>query len=406
MLHPRRIPFIGNGTFVEAKGEPSSINPPVFLMPKLLFFVTEDWWFCQHFLPMARAAQAAGFEVTVATRVHEHADRIAAEGCRVIALAQDRRSVDPGEVTSVVARMIRILRKERPDIVHCVGLRCVVLGGLAARLAGAGALVLAPTGLGHLWVENGVIERILRRIVRAFVGRWLRSSRTRYLFENSEDPREFGLDPVGSDVTLVRGAGVDPKQFVVVPEPSTPPVKVAVVSRMLKPKGIAEAVAATCRARAHGALIELHLFGAPDPSNRTSYTEADLRAWSTEPGIHWHGSTRDVARVYREHHIAMLLSYREGLPRALVEASAAGRPIIATDVTGCREIVRDGREGLLVPPRDIEATAQALSTLAADAHLRARMGAAAHARFQKHFTEDAIKATMIELYKVLIGLRM
>jgi glycosyltransferase involved in cell wall biosynthesis len=374
-------------------------------MSKLLLFVTEDWWFCRHFLPVARAAQAAGFQVVVATRVRHHADQIAAEGCRVLAIEQERRSLNLGEATSTLIRMTRVVRAEKPDVVHCIGLRSVVFGGLAGKLAGARTLILAPTGLGHLWIENGMIARILRLIARSLVGRMLRSSGTRYIFENPEDPREFGLDPTEPRVTLVGGAGVDPKNFHPAPEPPTPPVKVAVVSRMLKPKGIAEAVAATRRARELGAPVELHLFGAPDSSNRTSYRESDLRAWSTETGIHWHGAITDVARVHREHHIAMLLSYREGLPRALVEAAATGRPIIATDVTGCREIVRDTKEGLLVPSGDIEATAQALSTLAADAHLRARMGAAAHVRFQQRFTEDIVTATMMKLYRGLIEQR-
>jgi len=243
---------------------------------------------------------------------------------------------------------------------------------------------------------------MLRLIVRSVVGRTLRRPATRYLFENPEDPREFGLDPTEPRVTLVGGAGVDGKSFHSMPEPATPPVKVAVVSRMLKPKGIAEAVAATRRARALGASVELHLFGAPDPSNRTSYSEFALQAWATEPGIHWHGAVKDVARVHREHHIAMLLSYREGLPRALVEAAATGRPIIATDVTGCREIVRDTKEGLLVPLGDIEAAAQALVTLAADAQMRTRMGAAALARFHERFSEDVVKTTLTKFYRGLI----
>ena len=172
---------------------------------------------------------------------------------------------------------------------------------------------------------------------------------------------------------------------------------------MIKPKGIAEAVAAVQRARELGAMVELHLFGAPDLSNRTSYADADLRRWAVDPGIHWHGATDDVARVHREHHIAMLLSVREGLPKSLVEAAAAGRPIVATDVPGCREVVRDGREGCLVPFGDTDAAAQALVRLAGDRGLRLRLGAAAHARFQERFTVDAVKAVFIQLYRSMLS---
>jgi glycosyltransferase involved in cell wall biosynthesis len=242
---------------------------------------------------------------------------------------------------------------------------------------------------------------VARPLARWLIGRVLRGASTRYLFENPEDPAEFGLDPGGVDVTIVGGAGVDPAQFPASPEPPAPPVKAAVVARMLVLKGIAETVAAVRRARAQGAPVELHLYGAPDPSNRWSYSEDDLRRWSSEPGIVWHGATDDVARVWRESHVAVLLSYREGLPRALVEAAAAGRPIVTTDVTGCREVVRDGVEGLLVPRDDADAAARALILLASDAALRARLGAAANARFRERFTEAAVIRTMTALYAEL-----
>jgi glycosyltransferase involved in cell wall biosynthesis len=221
------------------------------------------------------------------------------------------------------------------------------------------------------------------------------------LFENADDPAEFGLD-AADGVTLVGGAGVDPVEFHVALEPPAPPVKLAVVARMVRTKGIAEAVAAIHLARAQGAPVELHLFGPPDPSNRRSFTEAELREWSAQPGIHWHGSTEDIARVWREQHVAMLLSYREGLPRCLVEAAAVGRPIVASDVTGCRELVRDGVEGYLVPLGDIGAAATAVARLASDAGLRARLGAAAHRRFRERFTEDAVKGVVGGLYRSIL----
>ena len=181
-------------------------------MPKLLYFVTEDWSFCQHFLPMLRAARAEGLDVVVATRVRDAAARIASEGGRVVSLEAERRSLAPIEIIRSFIRMVRIVRAERPDIVHCIALRMVVLGGLAAKLAGAKKLVLAPTGLGHLWIQDGPIERAARIVVRRVVA-WLRGPQTRFLFENADDPREFDLDPHSDEVTLVGGAGVDPRDF-------------------------------------------------------------------------------------------------------------------------------------------------------------------------------------------------
>jgi glycosyltransferase involved in cell wall biosynthesis len=241
-----------------------------------------------------------------------------------------------------------------------------------------------------------------RTAVRFMVGSWLRGPGTHYVFENLDDPAEFKLEPEGRDVTIVGGAGVAAADFPFAPEPPAPPVKVAVVARMIYPKGIAEAVAAVQRTRTLGIPIELHLFGAPDPLNRDAIPESVLRQWSAQPGIHWHGHTSDVARVWREHHVSLFLSYyREGVPRALIEAAAAGRPIVTTDMPGCREVVRDGKEGFVVPPHDIEAAAFALAKLAGDPALRARLGAAANARFHERFTEHSVKLAIADVYRSL-----
>ena len=294
-------------------------------MPKLLYLVTEDWFFVSHFLPMARTARAAGFEVVVATRVRDHAARIEAEGCRVVPLEGERQQPRPvWPSCASFSASPAIVRAERPDIVHCIALRMVALGGLAARFGGAKRLVLAPTGLGLLWSEDSAVNRVARAVLRFVIGRWLRGEQTRYLFENTDDPREFGLENSPA-VTIVPGAGVDPADFPALPEPPAPPLKVAVVARMIEAKGIADAVAAVRRARELGAPVELDLYGAPDPSNRRSCSEADLRQWSREPGIRWHGPVADVAEVWRTHHVAMLLTwYREGVPRSLIEAAASG----------------------------------------------------------------------------------
>jgi glycosyltransferase involved in cell wall biosynthesis len=351
---------------------------------------------------MARTARALGLEVVVATRLGEKAPRIAREGIRLIPFGSDRRSLGLAGGLRDFARARQILNDEKPDIVHCIALRTAVFGGLAARMGPPNSLVIAPTGLGQLWVDQRPPVRLVRSLIRMVLGSWLRGERTRYLFENAEDPREFGLDPVAREVTIVGGAGVDPEDFPFVPEPRPPPVKVALVSRMIAPKGIATAVEAVRRAQAQAA-IELHLFGDPDPADRRSIAEQDLRRWSSEPGIHWHGRTDRVAEVWRQHHVAILLPCdREGLPRALVEAAAAGRPIITSDITGCREVVRDGVEGFLIPPRDADAAARALVRLAQDVSLRTRLGTAANARFRERFTEQAVTAAVGNLYRSLL----
>jgi glycosyltransferase involved in cell wall biosynthesis len=249
-----------------------------------------------------------------------------------------------------------------------------------------------------LWSEESAFNAFARSLLRFVVGHALRGTNTHYLFENTDDPREFGLEHSPA-VTILPGAGVAPDEFQPSPDPGAPPLKVAVVARMIEAKGIADAVEAARRARALGAAVELDLYGAPDPSNRRSCSVEDLRKWSQEPGIRWHGSTRDVADVWRTHHVAMLLTwYREGVPRSLIEAAASGRPIVTTDSPGCRDLVRDRQEGILVPLRDTETAARALVELAEDGELRVRLGNAAHARFTALFTEAAVRHAVGTVY--------
>lgn len=371
---------------------------------KILYLVTEDWFFVSHFLPMAKAARELGFEVAVGTQIGNCGERLHGERMRAIDLGSRRGSLGPVEAVRYFARAYRIVRAEKPDIVHCIALKPVVLGGLAAKLAGARRLVLAPTGLGHLWTVQGAGVRLVRRLVTGVVGRWLDGPHTRFVFENKDDPRALGLDPVAPNVSFVGGAGVAPEEFPFMPEPPAPPVRLAVVSRMIWPKGIATAVAAVQRVQAAGAPVELDLYGEPDPANPLAIPPARLREWSQSPGIRWHGRTADVAQVWREHHISLFLSeYREGLPRTIVEAAAAGRPIVTTDIPGCRDLVRDGREGYLVKPGDIEGAARAIAALAGDAALRQRMGAQANRRFHEGFTEAAVTDTIAAIYRSLVG---
>jgi glycosyltransferase involved in cell wall biosynthesis len=366
----------------------------------MLYLVTEGWFFASHFIPMARTAHKLGFDVTIATQLGDKGNVFADEGFRPIELSSNRGSSGLIEALRSTIHTYRIVRQEKPDVVHCIALRSVVLGGLAAKLAGARYLVLAPTGLGHLWTSDGIVIRALRKVVRHVVGSWLNGPDTRYLFENHDDPGEFGLDLNGSNIFIVGGAGVVPDDFPYVPEPPAPPVKLAVVSRMIAPKGIAEAVKAVQQARAAGSNVELDLYGEPDLANPLSISSDVLREWSRQPGIRWHGRTETAARVWREHHIALFLStYREGLPRSIVESAAAGRPIIACSIPGCRDLIRDGHNGILVAPGDTAAAARAIAKLAADAPLRQMMGRNSHLRVLEGFTENGVTGVVARLYQ-------
>ncbi|WP_246742305.1 glycosyltransferase family 4 protein [Microvirga splendida] len=376
---------------------------PEILGRKLVFVVTEDWFFASHFLPMVRAARELGLAVTVVTRVRAHREVIEALGAKVVPLDIERRSLNPITMGDASGQLAAILKAEKADLVHCIALKSILLGGFAATLAGVGRRVYALTGLGFLGARSDAVGRLSQRAVRLLV-RGLQTDRTRYLFENTDDPKLLGLDPTGARVTILGGAGVDPEALRPEPTPPLPPLKVAVVARMLWSKGIDVAVEAVRTARAQGAPIELSLYGAPDPSNPKAIPEETLKAWSAEPGIAWHGATRDVAGVWRDHHVACLPSRGgEGLPRTLLEAAACGRAIVTTDVPGCRTFVRDGVEGLLVPPGEAAALCEALLALSGQPDRLARMGEAARARVLDGFTERDVMESVKELYRSMLA---
>jgi glycosyltransferase involved in cell wall biosynthesis len=370
-------------------------SPPATSRPRrIAFVVTEDWFFASHFLPMARAARELGLDVAVIARVRGHRAAIEAAGARVIPFEAERRSLNPMAAGYSAGRLAAILKSWRPDVVHCIALRPILIGGAAALMAGIPRRVYALTGLGFLGARQDFVGRGARMAVRTLV-RGLETKRTHYLFENPDDAALVGLDPGDSArVTILGGAGVDADSLRPQPLPPQPPLKIAVVARMLWSKGIDTAVAAVKMARGRGAAVELSLYGAPDPSNPKSIPEDKLRAWSGEPGVAWHGRTEDVAGALAAHHVGCLPSRGgEGLPRTLLEGGACGRVLVTTDVPGCRRLVRDGVEGFVVPPDDPEALSQAFERLAADAGLVARMGAAARRRVLDGFTErDVMEA--------------
>ncbi|MBM6580118.1 glycosyltransferase family 4 protein [Microvirga sp. BT689] len=370
---------------------------------KLVFVVTEDWFFASHFLPMAKAARELGLAVTVVTRVRAHREAIEALGAKVVPLNIERRSLNIFKLGDASGQLAAILKAEKADLVHCIALKSILLGGFAATLAGVGRRVYALTGSGFLGARTDTVGRLSQRAIRLLV-QGLQTNRTHYVFENADDPKLLGLDPAEARVTILGGAGVDPEALKPAPLPPLPPLKVAVVARKLWSKGIDVAVEAVRAARAKGAPIELSLYGAPDPSNPKAIPEETLKAWGEEPGISWHGATQDIAGVWREHHVACLPSRGgEGLPRTLLEAAACGRAIVTTDVPGCRTLVRDGVEGLLVPPGDAATLSEALIGLSRQPDLVARMGEAARARVLDGFTERNVMDSVKQLYRSMLA---
>ncbi len=282
---------------------------------------------------------------------------------------------------------------------HLIALRSILVGGAAAMLAGIEDRVFAVTGGGFLTARTDTAGRILARLVVLIVRRLLQSKRTQFLFENEDDPRSFDFEPGDAAVTIVGGAGVDPEHYRPLANLPCPPLKIAVVSRMLWSKGIDLAVDAVTSVRSKGVAVELSLFGAPDPSNPKAISTKTLQDWSMREGITWRGFTADAREVWAEHHVACLPSRGgEGLPRTLLEAAACGRAILTTDVPGCRSFVRDGIDGVVVPAGDAGALTKAILSLAADPAKVARFGRSARARVEDGFTEAAVIAKVSQMY--------
>jgi glycosyltransferase involved in cell wall biosynthesis len=371
---------------------------------KIAFVATEDWFFASHFLPMARAAREMDLDVVVIARERIHRQVIESTGARLIALEAERRSLDPRGLWAYVSRLKAILAHEQPSIVHMIALKPIVLGGMACRLAGIERRVNALTGLGFIGARQDWLGDTARLVARSLLTGPLDGGTVRFLFENPDDPVTLGLDPANADkVTIVGGAGVDPLILTLEPLPWSPPVKFAFMSRMLWSKGPDLAVQALAKARAAGADVALSLVGAPDPSNPKAIPAATLEDWSRRPGLTWYGPTRDIAQVWRQHHVCVLPSRGgEGLPRVLLEAAACGRALITTDVPGCRSFVRDGIDGRVVARDDADALAEAMITLARAPGLVERMGQAARARLLDGHTERDVMEGVKGLWRSML----
>ncbi|HLU49352.1 MAG TPA: glycosyltransferase family 4 protein [Planctomycetota bacterium] len=372
------------------------------LRPRLLYVVTEDWYFVSHRLSLARAAMAAGFDVAVATRAGAAASRIEAAGVRVIPIRMRRSGAGLwGEIRSII-ELASLYRRERPLLVHHVALKPVVFGAIAATLARVPFVVNAVAGLGHIFVAKGAYARVRRTLLGFALRRALGGRRSRTIFQNPEDREALVRAGVRKERTvLIRGVGVDLDRFHPSPAPDGAPV-VLLAGRLLWSKGVGELVEASRRLRACGLRFRTVLAGEPDFDNPQAIPLETIRSWQDAGEVEWWGRRDDMDAVLSEASVVVLpTTYGEGVPKVLLEAAASGRPIVATDVPGCREVVRDGENGYLVPPGDVDALADRIERLLGDAPLRKRLGQAARRIAEEEFSEALANASTIDVYREL-----
>lgn len=368
-------------------------------MPRVVYLVTEDWYFVSHRLPMARAARDAGWDVHVVTRVGRHADTIKSEGFVLYDTNLNRGSTRPDHLAAAVLAVRRRYRTIQPDVAHHVAVQAVVIGSAAALGLGV-PTVNTVTGLGTMFTSGrGAKSRILRGLLSAALSR----RRSVAIVQNPDDAvflRTLGVPD--ERLALIAGSGVDTSTLMPLPPPDQP-VTFAYAGRMLEDKGVRTLIEAHRLLRTKDAAPRLLLAGTSDVRNPASVPAAEVEAWGREPGITWLGHVDDIADVWQAAHVAVLPSRREGLPKSLLEAAACGRPLIAADVPGSREIARSGRNALLFPVDDAPALARAIETLAGDADLRSRFGAESRRLVERHFSAVHIGRETLDLYARLLG---
>lgn len=373
----------------------------------LLLVTNKTATFLSHRRGLAEAARAAGMQVGIACPDDADADRVRALGFAFHPFPLSRSGANPFvELRSVLA-LVRLFRRVRPDVVHLVTMKPNLYGSLAATLARVPLVVNAITGFGYIFLSHGW-RAWLRRMAVLLAYRIVMLRRGKVvIFQNPDDRGEFvGRGLVREqDTVLIKGAGVDTREFAALPEPPEP-VRVVLPSRLLKDKGVVEFVDAARALRERGVEARFVLVGGTDEGNPASLTDDEVQAWVDEDTVEWLGHRDDVARVLAGAHLACLPSYREGLPKSLIEAASCGRAIVTCDVPGCREIVRHEYNGLLVPARQSEPLADALERLIRDGALRRQLGRNGRAWVEAEFSQEHVAEATLHLYRVPAGARI
>ena len=373
--------------------------------PKILFVVAEDWYFWSHRRPIATAALQNGYDVFVATRVGNCGEKIIEAGFRLIPLRLNRSSYSLFHELRTVSELRSIYRREKPDIVHHMALKPILYGSMAALGNRRVQVINAFAGLGYLVSSPSFKARALKRALWKMFRVLLNRPNSFLLLQNREDRdllvAEVGVSP--ERTTIIRGSGVNVNEFQATPEVPGSPI-VLLSSRMLWIKGISDFVEAAKLLRARGINARFVLAGDTDPGSPGAIPREKLQEWQNAGPVEWWGHQQSMSRMVQQAAIVCLPSHGgEGVPKALIEAAASARAIIATDVPGCRDIVRHGTNGLLVPPKNPAELADAIARLLNDAPLRTEMGRRGRELAVNQFSEEKVIQQTLALYRKLLG---
>ncbi|QNN46968.1 glycosyltransferase family 4 protein [Thermomonas brevis] len=373
---------------------------------KVVLFANTDWYLWNFRRSLALALRDAGYEVVLLSPDGPYGEKIRACGLHWQPAPMDRRSLNPLREALLLWHLVRLFRYERPDVVHGFTIKCVVYGSLAARLAGVPARVNAVAGMGYVFTSQSWRARALRPLVRGLLHLALGGRNARLILQNPDDVALFRkarlLDL--ERARLIPGSGVDCRRFAQGPvRSSVDRVQALLPARLLWDKGVAEYVEAARLLRERQVPVDLLLAGTPDPGNPAAVPESAVREWVSEGLLQWLGHVDDMPTLFRSVQIVALPSYREGLPKGLIEAGASGCALVTTDVPGCREVVTHEVDGLLVPVKDSGTLADAIERLVWDPVLRHRLGVAAREKAVAQFDERIVLARTLDVYAELLG---
>jgi glycosyltransferase involved in cell wall biosynthesis len=373
--------------------------------PKVLFVITEDWFFHSHFLDRAKYIAASGGTVGVATRFSIHEDELKDLGFELFPVNFSRRGLNPISEFLTALKIRKIIQRFKPDIAHNVALKPVVTGTFGELLGRQGVVINALVGMGYIFTSTdtraSVVKPFLSRILKSL----LRSKPVHVVVENPDDLNSLVDDGFvrQSQISLIRGAGVDLNAFPFHPE-VVGPVVVTLVSRILRDKGVREFIDAASQLQMRVPEVVFQIVGEPDLGNPSAIPQSEIDSWKSLANVKYLGRRSDIAEILKGSHIVCLPSYREGLPKSLLEALSTGRPIITTDRPGCREVCDDGVNGLLVPAQDSVALSNAIEKLAINSELRQAMGRAGRVRAESEFSNEIVCAQTLDLYRRLMSL--
>lgn len=373
--------------------------------PKILVCISEDWFLVSHFIPLLRTLVELGRDTAVVTRVVSKRAEIEATGARIIAFDWYRGKLNPLRDSVTAGRLAALMWRERPDVVHAVAMKPIALASVVRFAGPIPRLAIHLTGVGYAGTVKDGLTAYSHHAVQWLVARQLRDARAHVFVENPDDVSQLRTRVQFPDAhaTILGGAGVDLELYPETPCPDLDPPVAGFIGRLVWSKGVDVLIEAHRTLKARGVRLRLLIGGTPDPENPRSVTEAQIATWSADPDVKFIGRVSDIAGHWRKCSMAIVPSRGgEGLPRSLLESSACGRPAIVSDVPGCRYFVRHGEEGLIVPPDDPVALADAMEKLARNPAEVQRMGRLARVRVASGFTERHVQAGVRDGYARLL----